>query len=161
MFERECTVYAFLLGYARRLVADIDDARFADQPSPGVNHPAWLLGHLAVVADSAAGLFGESRLCPRRWQVDFGTGSQPRPDRGSYLNKGELLTALEAGHERLARLARGATPEALEGPHTVDVLLAALPTKADLLAHVLTSHEALHIGHLSNWRRQMGMPYLF
>ena len=35
------------LGYAKRLVADIPDGAMALQPAPGMNHAAWVLGHLA------------------------------------------------------------------------------------------------------------------
>jgi len=33
-----------------------------------------------------------------------------------------------------------------------------LPTRGDLLAHILTTHEATHLGQLSAWRRQLGFP---
>jgi len=161
MFERECTIYAFLLGYAGRLVADVDDNRFADQPSPGINHPAWLLGHLCVVADRGAELLGSPRSLPASWHADFGTGSLPRPDRVSYPAKAELTAALRSSHARLDALARAVTSEVADGPNPVGFLRDALPTVGDLLAHLLTSHEASHIGHLSNWRRQVGLPYLF
>ena len=97
MFERECAVYAFLLGYARRLVADIDDAQLADQPTPGVNHPAWLLGHLAISTDFAADQVRPGAQPARAWFRDFGPGSIPRPDRASYPGKAELMAAYEAG----------------------------------------------------------------
>src|SRR3954465_416435 len=31
------------------LVADLPDADLARQPAPGMNHPAWILGHLAIL----------------------------------------------------------------------------------------------------------------
>jgi hypothetical protein len=33
------------------LVGEIADERLAEQPLAGVNHPAWILGHLAWTAD--------------------------------------------------------------------------------------------------------------
>src|SRR6516165_3095771 len=41
MFANECKINQFLLGYSRLMTADIADERMADQPCPGVNHPAW------------------------------------------------------------------------------------------------------------------------
>jgi hypothetical protein len=29
------------------------------------------------------------------------------------------------------------------------------------LSHLMTTHEAGHIGQLSSWRRCVGLPYLF
>src|SRR5688500_6942528 len=53
MLETEVTVNRFLVGYCKMLVGDLDDERLAEQPLPGVNHPAWILGHLTVVAHRA------------------------------------------------------------------------------------------------------------
>jgi uncharacterized damage-inducible protein DinB len=161
MFERECTIYAFLLGYAQRLVSDIEDARFVEQPAAGVNHPAWLLGHLAVAGDLFLRMLGEPIACPKEWVRTFGPGSRPSCLRTDYPSKAELLVALERTHQRVTQAARKATPEAMAEPHSIDFLRDSLPTRGDLLAHVMTSHEGMHLGHLSNWRRQMGMPYIF
>lgn len=161
MFERERTLYAFLLEHARRLVADIDDARFADQPAPGLNHPAWLLGHLAIVSDAGLGLLGQPRESPRGWRELFGKTSTPRPDRRHYPGKEELWSAYESGHGRLAEAARNAPADGMDVPQPLEFLRPGLPTVGDLIAHILTTHEAMHLGHLSSWRRQVGLPYLF
>lgn len=160
MFDRERTLYAFLLGYARKLVADVDDARFADQPAPGLNHPAWIVGHLAVAADYALQLLGRPTLCPRDWQVRFGPGSTPRPDRAVYPSKADLLAALERGHAAVGEAAAGAAPEGLDRAHEVPIafLKESIPTAGGLIAHLLTTHEAAHLGQLSAWRRLVGLP---
>jgi hypothetical protein len=161
MLETECRIYAVLLGYCERLAADIDDARFAEQPSPGVNPPAWLIGHLAVASDLGVGLFGESRALSEEWHTLFGPGSTPTSDRSAYPSKAELLTTLRTAHERLSTLARSASIEQLARPNPSRFFKKELPTTGDILAHLLTSHEGMHLGHLSNWRRQVGLPYLF
>jgi hypothetical protein len=35
--------------YCRMLMADIADERMAEEPLPGVNHPAWKLGPLCKI----------------------------------------------------------------------------------------------------------------
>lgn len=159
MFERERTLYSFVLHYAELLSADIDDARMADQPSPGVNHPAWVLGHLAICTDYAARLLGLPMACPKDWHRDFGPGSTPRTDRSSYPPKADLLAALTKGHERVAGAVGGVTAERLAERHSVELafLKEWLPTVGDLLTHLMTTHPATHLGQLSAWRRQMGM----
>ncbi len=47
MLDSELNVNRFLVTYCRMLVGDIADERLAEQPLPDVNHPAWILGHLA------------------------------------------------------------------------------------------------------------------
>jgi len=41
------------LAYARRLVADLTEEQMTVQPSSGMNHAAWVLGHLACSGDTA------------------------------------------------------------------------------------------------------------
>jgi len=160
MFDRERTLYAFLLDYARKLADGIADAHLADQPAPGLNHPAWILGHLSIGTDIARQLLGKPTACPESWPELFGPGSTPRPDRSVYPSKEELLGALARGHEAVARASAEVSPESLAGRHTVDLafLKESIPTVGDLLAHLMTTHEATHLGQLSAWRRMMGLP---
>ena len=39
-----------------------------------------------------------------------------------------------------------------------DSMAETLPTLADLLSYLLSTHEAMHLGQLSAWRRQLGLP---
>ena len=59
------------LGYTKRLVADIPDAKMALQPAPGMNHAAWVLGHLACTADMLGAMIGLKQMCPGDWPALF------------------------------------------------------------------------------------------
>ncbi|MFO0950957.1 MAG: DinB family protein [Isosphaeraceae bacterium] len=163
MLEVQCKVYAAMLALGRQILADIDADRFCVQPAPGLNHPAWILGHLAVVSDGTIRLLGESRVLPREWGKLFGPGTNPSTDPALYPSKDELVAAWTTAHERMETAAAKATAELLAEPHGVDFanLKVTLPTKGDLVTHVMTSHEGFHLGQLSTWRRLAGMPYLF
>lgn len=161
MFAQATTLNRFALGYLEQLVADIDDAQLAGQHFSGQNHPAWVLGHLAVVADYGLSLVGQPARNPKAWRVLFGPGSKPVADRSQYPAKGELVTAVAAGYQSLAEQASAADRAALAVPHTFPPLLAALPTRADMIAHLLTTHFALHLSQISQWRRQAGKDPLF
>lgn len=77
MLDSELKVNRFLVSYCRMLVEDIADERLAEQPLPGVNHPAWILGHLAFSADRASSLLDASKELPATWTPLFGPGSKP------------------------------------------------------------------------------------
>jgi hypothetical protein len=160
MFEREIRLHAFLLDYAKRLAEGIDDERMVEQPSPGMNHPAWIYGHLALCTDYALGLLGAPKLCPEPWTERFGPGSALLTDRSAYPSKGELLDALARGHEAVAQRAASADPATLDQPHPFKMafLEGQITTVGEMLAHLMTTHEASHLGQLSAWRRAMGMP---
>ena len=108
MFERECTLYAFTMGYARLLAEDIDDARFAEQPAPGLNHPAWILGHLAICTDYAAGLLGLPAACPKPWASCSAPARHPGPTARSTRRRSTFSTSsrrdMNESRRRLATL---------------------------------------------------------
>lgn len=158
MFERECRLYANMLHYGKLLTADLNDGQLLLQPLPGINTPMWVLGHLAVVSDQGLEVLGQPKVCPEAWHQAFTTGTKPDAGPQPQPSKAELLAALERGHDLLTRAARNASPAALDSPNPVPFLRTPYPTVADLLAHLMTTHEGIHLGQLSAWRRLMGLP---
>ena len=142
---------------------DFDELEMHVQPSPGVNPPAWLLGHLAICTDYALELVGQERRLPAAWHEWFGMQTEPINEPGVYPGKEELWDRHAAGHEAVAAATRTVSDEVLAqgNPLPIEFLVRALPTTGDLLAHLMTTHEAAHLGHLSNWRRQTGRSPLF
>jgi hypothetical protein len=156
MFERERTLYADLYGYARQLVADLPDEELAEQPTPGLNHPAWTLGHLVISADYTLKLLGAPTVAPEGWGGLFFPGTVPDPNRSAYPSKGELLNTYEAAHAAVAAAAAAADPAQMARPNPVESFRPRFPTLGDMVAYLLTTHEAGHLGQLSAWRRTMG-----
>ena len=117
MFENELTLYAFNLQYCRNLAHDIPDERLTHRIAPGVNPPHWILGHLAIATDFAAGCLGLPKACPTEWHREFGPGSKPSDVPGFRVTRSELLQAIASGHERVAAAIPQALPEAMAKPH--------------------------------------------
>src|SRR3954471_19437598 len=117
MLDTELKINQFLVQYARMLVGDIADERLAEQPLPGVNHPAWVLGHLAFSAERARWLLGAEKAFPPEWVALFGPGSRPTASRGDYPPREELLRAVEGGFKRARQMAAAAAPERLAQPN--------------------------------------------
>jgi uncharacterized damage-inducible protein DinB len=163
MSDKLVTLYRFNLAYCERLVADVTEEEIDVQPTVDVNTPAWLLGHLAICTDYALKQFGLPTRLPKRWHVAFGPGSQPKPRETSSPSKEELLAALREGHAAVEAALASADLAVLAeaNPLPFEFLKQTLPTRGDLLAHLMATHEAAHLGHLSNWRRQMGRAPLF
>jgi hypothetical protein len=161
MLESAIRVNSFLMGYCQKLMADIPDERMTEQPLPGVNHPAWILGHLAVTADFAAGLLGADKVLAQEWGPLFGPGSKPSAIRGTYPSKDELLGALERRFAVAREKAAVATAEQLSKPSYNARTRDLLPTLQDGVTFLLTGHLGGHLGQLSSWRRMIGMPPMF
>ena len=161
MLDSPTQVNLLLMQYCRTLLADIPDGRMAEQPVPGVNHPAWVLGHLALTADGTLEKLGGQKALPASWGALFGAGSKPSDARGDYPPKDELLRAFEQSYQQLRQKAATAGPEQLSQPTANPRAKETLPTMREVVAFLLTGHLGVHLGQLSSWRRMIGLPPLF
>ncbi|MEM6855360.1 MAG: DinB family protein [Planctomycetota bacterium] len=159
MYDREIKTLRFMQGYGDQLAADIAPQDFCRQPVEGMNHPAWIFGHLALAADAHAAYVGGTPQLGD-WNERFGFGSELLIHPDEYPSKDELMTAWHDANERYIVAVAGASAEDLAKP-TQGPLVESLPTVGDFLTFSLTAHVSLHLGQLSAWRRASGMPRLF
>jgi len=151
----------FLMNYAESLVLEIPDDRFAEQPAPNVNHPAWIIGHLAFTADLCVGLLeGESVATPD-WVKLFKGGTSLTSVRADYPSKDELLERFRERNATAMELALNAPEELLSGPTKHPRFKSTMPENRDVATFLLSSHVAIHLGQLSMWRRLIGFSPLF
>jgi hypothetical protein len=162
MLEYPLSLFDFNLAYLRLQVEDIPDDNFSLAAFPGGKTPRWLLGHLAVCNDYGLQLLGHDKTCSEEWHRSFGPGSDPTRSE-VQPNKAELLAAMERGASAFKEAARSATPEQLAAKHRVPMkqLVRHTPTVGELVAHLLSTHVATHLGQLSVWRRQQGLAEVF
>jgi DinB superfamily len=161
MLDTAIQVNLFLMQYCRMLVGDIPDERMAEQPHAGVNHPAWILGHLALMADGTLDRLGGQKALPAEWATLFAAGSKPSASRGAYPAKDALLRAAEESYQQVRHKAATATPEQLSRPTANPRAREVLPTSKEMLAFLLSGHMGVHLGQLSSWRRMIGLPPMF
>ena len=161
MLEEALHVNRFLVGVGQHLVNELADERLTEQPLPGVNHPTWILGHLALIADIVGESCGGTRTLPAEWGTLFGQGTQPSSARGGYPSRSELLRAFEESYRRLREQVAAAGPDLLAQPPTSPRARAAFPTFKELATFILTGHVGVHLGQLSAWRRMIGLPPTF
>ena len=157
MLEQQCRLYKFNLFLLEKMTEDISDSELSQQTAPGTNPPIWILGHLAVSTDYASKTLGIPTACPKAWHVDFGPGSTPLKMHDPAPTKDQLMEAIRSGHQRVTDAARNVTAEHLAAPHPVALLRGSpVETVGDLITHLMNTHEAMHIGQLSMWRRLTG-----
>ena len=144
--------------YCKRLIGDIPDELMAEQPFPGMNHAAWVLGHLTFVADSMIRVFDLPHEMPKEWNELFNVSSKPLADRARYPSKDALVAAYDKAYARITETVKNASAESLDREFPNPKLRSQLPTVGVAMVHVLTSHHALHLGQLSAWRRAIGLP---
>jgi hypothetical protein len=122
------------------------------------NHATWQAGHLATVRSAVAGILGATPTVPQPWGKLFGPGTTPSTDASIYPSKQELLDTHAAAQAAFRKALRAASPELLAQPNPIESLRWMMPTVGALGAGVLTTHDCLHLGQLSVWRRTLGLP---
>jgi hypothetical protein len=152
------TLLRFVSGLTQAAMADIPEEAMNAQPAPGINPPLWILGHLAVVADSAIRLAGGHAICPAEWGATFGRNSTIDGIPPGIASRAQFQSIMARQIEILIDLIEKLTPEQLAKPHPAPIFRTELPTVGDLLGNLLFSHHMMHIGQLTVWRRLMGLP---
>src|SRR5438105_3179674 len=94
--------FAMSMDYARELLSDVGEEAMTAQPAPGINHAAWITGHLAYSFQMIGSELGLKPWLPSRWAELFGTGSKPEAPATNYPKRSELLNELEDSQRRLA-----------------------------------------------------------
>lgn len=140
-----------------KLVSDVADADFVAQPVEGINHPAWIFGHVTTYHDViAAMLRGESFDNP--WDAPCGKNSSPLPDRSAYPGKDQILKLNRDGVEQTCAVMASAPAEAWSAALGHPTWGKQFESVAPAAIFLATSHYALHLGQLSGWRRAMALP---
>ena len=153
----------FNLWFARNLVTDVPDDQMSAQPIQGqvINHPAFLLGHVAWADDNALKMLGvQPPAAAAEINALCAQGTKPLSDRSKYPSKDAMLKYFEEAQGRLVAAIAKAKPETLAQP-TPERMRAMFPTVHQMLLGLLTGHTAFHLGQISAWRRAMGMPPVF
>jgi len=149
------------LGVFDQVIADIPAAKFARKPE-GVdtNHPAWILGHLAIYPDMVLEMIGRPELADpdERLTKLFEQGAECQDDAdGSIYPTKDALTARFTSRMNTALSALAeADDETLSKPNTA-FASEHMPTVGALANFLVGHHVMLHAGQISAWRRAMGM----
>ncbi|MEM6392694.1 MAG: DinB family protein [Planctomycetota bacterium] len=140
-----------------RLADDIDDARFADQPVPAINHPAWLIGHVSAYNDVVTALL-TGQPFDNPWTLPCGKDRPAVADRSAYPAKANLLQRFTTGVDAVAHAIASAEPANWNAPIEHATWGKQFARVASAVAFLTSAHLAYHTGQLSSWRRAAGMP---
>ena len=145
--------------YTKDMLSHIDDADWFSQPSEGVTHVAWQVGHLAVAQYGLAlkRVWGEQQedeeLIPTEFRKQFGKGSVPVPDRDAYPSPDEIRVVFDGVYKQtldeLKDLPEESLSESAGDPHPM------FKTKLEALQWC-ASHEFIHAGQIALLRRLFG-----
>lgn len=167
MFTECVSCFRFCNKLLRTQLGDVSDADAI--PSEGHKAPRWIVGHLAVGNWYACRFLGlaDAHPIPDEWAAAFSPGTPSEPpygldDGAAFPGLDDLMAYLAATEQPIVDAAAALPAGSLGEPHGVELLDGTgIDTQADLVAHLMTSHYAFHLGQLSIWRRANGVTPLF
>ena len=145
--------------YTLRLLDGLAEGDWFRQPTDGVSHIAWQLGHLAM-AEYALTMIrirgkepDDERFISGAFFKTFKKGTTPVPDAASYPPVAEIVATYDAVHrqamDELANYSDDELDVKLPEPHAV------FDTKLGSI-FFCASHEMLHAGQIGLIRRSIG-----
>lgn len=149
----------FAREYTHSLIVDLDQSDWFRQPTEGVSHLAWQVGHLAM-AQYGLCLFRmrgradvDLELMSSGFRKKFSKGTTPEPDPRKNPSPEEIRGVFDRVYEQtmleLPTFSDAVLDEAVEMPY------AAIPTKFGGLLFC-SHHEMLHAGQIGLLRRLLG-----
>lgn len=160
MFTPASIIYAWdnQLGYALALLEDLTDEQFILRPGDKMNHPAWIVGHVAAYHPVIGQLLNGEPVDDPKDDPLFGfAGHGPLDEIAPYGSKQAMVKRFAASHEAVAQALLNAKPTDFTRPPSLPRWAKTYPTVEFMLPDLLLHHESLHIGQLSIWRRAAGL----
>lgn len=145
---------------AAEMVLGIPDDQF-DHPRGGGNSPKWIIGHLALGMDFGLMLLGQPTAELPTMMPLYGPGSPGGQVGDDGRSREDLVQHMRTVGDQLKVLVAATSDEVLRQKQSTPFLSDVLPTVGDLLGHIYTTHIALHMGQLSQIRRELGLPSLY
>ncbi len=143
-----------------RLIA-IHDDQMTVQPLKGMNHPAWILGHLLAIEQKIVhevlGLPLQTALDVNWWSV-YGIGSIPCADPQVYKSKAFYMDGLAKTAAQIIGYLKEKTDSDFAAKYPAPVFSKFIPTLGSALV-VAVNHRSYHCGQLAVWRKAMGLPH--
>lgn len=149
------------LGYVLALAEDIPADRWADPAIEGMNHPAFLYGHLAIYGNRLLGGFIDRGDLVNEVPFDaeaVAAGAPCLADASKYPTKDVVLPYLKERYETVLEALPTVPADVFTRENPVEGRFRdMLPTIGAVTCFMLNNHVMMHAGQISHWRRAIGL----
>lgn len=159
----------FSVGFGEAMLKGVKPEQFArlavgkDGKPVQSNHPAWVMGHLAMYSSRCMDLLGLPQgvtAKPAGWDELFKNGTECKDDpTGKIYPPMDAVTKhfLE-GYKAVLAALPNVPDEVLNRPNPGEGRMKEmLPTVGGVVCFLVTGHPMSHLGQVSAWRRFMGL----
>lgn len=147
-----------------KLLDDLSGDDWSFQPAPGMAHPLWLCGHLAVAQHLLVHVrCRDAEVIEDSFGAHFPTGEPVKPaSKYAYPSVDEVLATMAEVHEKTLSAIRHMDDSTLAQPAFAADGKSFHPhyrDKRGAISHC-SRHEAFHAGQIATIRRLLGKSYL-
>ena len=139
------------------ICSDIEPSKFANQFGTTINHPAFVLGHLAYYFAVCKQLLGGEVVFKDEENSLYAHGADCHEDASIYLEKEAAIQHCKTRLEETLAFVATCDAEVFERSTAGTPFEGRMETLGQVAAFMLSGHPAFHIGQLSAWRRIAGM----
>jgi len=139
-----------------QLTTDMSDDEYFKVPVAGANHPAWLVGHVAVSNDRmSAAACGTDPKTSQATQELFMAGSTCHDDPSKYPSRAEIDALFRDTQALTVERLKGFDDSKWEDPSPEGWNKEFFPTLGTLWT-LIGTHPFWHVGHLTVCRKVLG-----
>ena len=151
------TPATFVSGFGKMLYGDIEADRFADRLGTTINHPAFILGHLAYYAGVCVQLLGGDIELTEEEATLYQHGAECTDDPARYLKKDAAISHYDERTQFASDFVAQCSAEVLHTTPDEHLFSGRFETLEQIAAFMLIGHPMFHFGQISEWRRVAGM----
>lgn len=159
-----CEQLEYTRDWTEKLIADLSGADWHFTPGPGLAHPLYLVGHMAVSQHVLVFVRCLQRpFLPDSFVAHFPIGAPIRTHtEHDYPPLEEVLRVFRDAHQETLRAVRGMSDDLLREPAYAADGKSPHPHYRDKLGAVTHCwrHEAFHAGQIATIRRLLGKNFL-
>lgn len=146
--------------YAKLLLQDIPDSKFAHKPHPKMNHAAFCYGHLSLYPNKVFTLIGQPELIVQKTGFPelFQAGVECVQQDGRYPSKDEIFGYYLERYNAVATILPDVPDDVFARENPLEGRMREIFPLVGIAANfLLNNHHMMHLGQVSAWRRAIGL----
>ncbi|MBG80474.1 MAG: hypothetical protein CMJ39_07185 [Phycisphaerae bacterium] len=147
----------FSLNLTMMLVKDIDPEKFADRCGTTINHPAFILGHLAYYMGVCMQLMGGEIELSDSDTERYQHGVECHDNPSLYPDKDEAIAQFTQRLNTVCDFLDSCDDAVFAKSSAGTFFEERMPTMGAIATFMMVGHVNLHLGQVSAWRRVAGM----
>ncbi len=156
----EIRLYRLMQSCLHQYTEPLSDEGIDRLPAGGGNSINWIMGHLVLGNEYGSRLLGQPVKYLDAMLPVYGPGTKATDDRDVIVSAAELRRRFDETGDALVQHYEAADPATLAAPQQTGLFPDDLPEVGHMMHHLLTTHFAIHLGQISQQRRQRGLDPL-